>query len=170
MYRYPAAGKADEHRQGHLVGYPWQDAEAAPDSCFWNCIVLNCIFASYELFLSLNSSIFPAAGEAYEHRQGHLVGHVGEEAEVTQNSSFWNCIELYFRIVLSIFVIKSIDIQRQEKLMNIDKGIWWDTLGKMQKLLRIAAQTCCMNGQITPEAMHNYFMSGGGDLLNIFFL
>ena len=44
--------------------------------------------------------------------------------------------------------------------MAQDQATWWDTLGKMQKLLRKAAQTCYNTNKMTKDQMHNYFMSG----------
>ncbi|ODM92054.1 NACHT and WD repeat domain-containing protein 2, partial [Orchesella cincta] len=38
-------------------------------------------------------------------------------------------------------------------------GNLWDTLNKMQKLLRKAAHMCNVNGKMDHDAMHNYFMS-----------
>lgn len=51
-------------------------------------------------------------------------------------------------------------LQRIPKLQQHDQAIWWDTLSKMQKLLRKAAQNLANNGRIDKETMHNYFMSG----------
>lgn len=45
-------------------------------------------------------------------------------------------------------------------MQSQDQAIWWDTLNKMQKLLRKAVHTCFLNGQVDHDAMHNYFMSG----------
>lgn len=41
-----------------------------------------------------------------------------------------------------------------------DQAVWWDTLAKMQKLFRKAAQSCYNAGKIDKDTMHNYFMSG----------
>ena len=46
------------------------------------------------------------------------------------------------------------------KLQAQDQATWWDTLVKMQKLLRKAAQACYNTHKMDKEAMHNYFMSG----------
>ena len=51
-------------------------------------------------------------------------------------------------------------IQRVPKLQAQDQAVWWDTLGKMQKLLRKAAHMCFINESMTADEMHNYFMSG----------
>lgn len=41
-----------------------------------------------------------------------------------------------------------------------DQAIWWDTLNKMQKLLRKAAASLHAAGKFEKDLMHNYFMSG----------
>lgn len=51
-------------------------------------------------------------------------------------------------------------MQRVPKLQAEDQAIWWDTLGKMQKLLRKAAASLYANGKFDKDIMHNYFMSG----------
>lgn len=50
--------------------------------------------------------------------------------------------------------------QRIPKLQQHDQAVWWDTLGKMQKLLRKAALSLTNSGKIDKDTMHNYFMSG----------
>ncbi|KAK7065481.1 NACHT and WD repeat domain-containing protein 2 [Halocaridina rubra] len=50
--------------------------------------------------------------------------------------------------------------RRVPKLQAQDAATWWDTLAKMQKLLRKAAQACYNTHKMDKEAMHNYFMSG----------
>jgi hypothetical protein len=50
--------------------------------------------------------------------------------------------------------------QRIPKLQQHDQAVWWDTLGKMQKLLRKAALSLATSGQMDRDTMHNYFMSG----------
>lgn len=50
--------------------------------------------------------------------------------------------------------------QRVPKLQAEDQAVWWDTLNKMQKLLRKAAASLFANGQIDKDIQHNYFMSG----------
>jgi hypothetical protein len=51
-------------------------------------------------------------------------------------------------------------LQRIPKLQQHDQAVWWDTLGKMQKLLRKAALSLANSGKIDKDTMHNYFMSG----------
>jgi hypothetical protein len=46
------------------------------------------------------------------------------------------------------------------KLQQQDQAIWWDTMVKMQKLLRKASLSLFNGGKIDKETMHNYFMSG----------
>lgn len=57
------------------------------------------------------------------------------------------------------FVLFSI-VQRVPKLQAEDQAIWWDTLNKMQKLLRKAAASLHAAGKFEKDLMHNYFMSG----------
>ncbi|KAF2895446.1 hypothetical protein ILUMI_10727 [Ignelater luminosus] len=49
--------------------------------------------------------------------------------------------------------------KRIPKLQAEDQAIWWDTLGKFQKLFRKAASTLFQQGKMDKDAMHNYFMS-----------
>ncbi|KAI8121835.1 NACHT and WD repeat domain-containing protein 2 [Lucilia cuprina] len=49
--------------------------------------------------------------------------------------------------------------KRVPKLQAEDQAIWWDTLGKMQKLLRKAAASLGASGKMSKDAVHNYFMS-----------
>lgn len=53
-----------------------------------------------------------------------------------------------------------ISFQRVPKLQAEDQAIWWDTLGKMQKLFRKASSQLYVSGKIDKDTMHNYFMSG----------
>lgn len=50
--------------------------------------------------------------------------------------------------------------QRVPKLQAEDQAVWWDTLGKMQKILRKSAASLGAAGKIDKDQMHNYFMSG----------
>jgi len=45
-------------------------------------------------------------------------------------------------------------------LQQEDQAKWWDTLDRMQKLLRKAATTLYAQGQLDFDSMHNYLMSG----------
>ncbi|KAI5755532.1 hypothetical protein M8J77_017783 [Diaphorina citri] len=56
-------------------------------------------------------------------------------------------------------ILVNFNNKRIPKLQQHDQAIWWDTLSKMQKLLRKAAQNLANNGKIDKETMHNYFMS-----------
>lgn len=49
--------------------------------------------------------------------------------------------------------------KRVPKLQAEDQAVWWDTLNKMQKLLRKGAASLYAQGKIDKEIMHNYFMS-----------
>ncbi|XP_066996019.2 NACHT and WD repeat domain-containing protein 2 [Anabrus simplex] len=56
-------------------------------------------------------------------------------------------------------ILVNFNNKRIPKLQQHDQAVWWDTLGKMQKLLRKAALTLFNNGKIDKDIMHNYFMS-----------
>ncbi|XP_076319840.1 NACHT and WD repeat domain-containing protein 2 isoform X1 [Tachypleus tridentatus] len=49
--------------------------------------------------------------------------------------------------------------KRVPKLQAQDQATWWDTLSKLQKLLRKAAQSLHTAGKLDDEATHNYMMS-----------
>ncbi|CAH0599180.1 unnamed protein product [Chrysodeixis includens] len=49
--------------------------------------------------------------------------------------------------------------KRVPKLQAEDQAVWWDTLGKMQKLFRKASLQLYNAGKIDKDCMHNYFMS-----------
>lgn len=51
-------------------------------------------------------------------------------------------------------------MKRVPKLQAEDQAVWWDTLNKMQKILRKAAASLSVTGKIDKDQMHNYFMSG----------
>ncbi|XP_069948531.1 NACHT and WD repeat domain-containing protein 2 [Cherax quadricarinatus] len=56
-------------------------------------------------------------------------------------------------------ILVNFNNKRVPKLQAQDQATWWDTLAKMQKLLRKAAQACYNTHKMDKEAMHNYFMS-----------
>ncbi|XP_039495368.1 NACHT and WD repeat domain-containing protein 2 isoform X2 [Drosophila santomea] len=49
--------------------------------------------------------------------------------------------------------------KRVPKLQAEDQAVWWDTLNKMQKLLRKAAASLGASNKMSKEDVHNYFMS-----------
>ncbi|XP_014255655.1 NACHT and WD repeat domain-containing protein 2 isoform X2 [Cimex lectularius] len=49
--------------------------------------------------------------------------------------------------------------KRIPKLQQHDQAVWWDTLGKMQKLFRKASLSLYNSGKISKDIMHNYYMS-----------
>lgn len=57
-------------------------------------------------------------------------------------------------------ILVNFNNKRVPKLQAEDQAVWWDTLGKMQKLFRKAAQSLFNAGKIDKDIMHNYFMSG----------
>ncbi|XP_031634312.1 NACHT domain- and WD repeat-containing protein 1-like [Contarinia nasturtii] len=56
-------------------------------------------------------------------------------------------------------ILVNFNNKRVPKLQAEDQAVWWDTLGKMQKILRKAAASLCGSGAIDKDQMHNYFMS-----------
>ncbi|CAK1595571.1 unnamed protein product [Parnassius mnemosyne] len=56
-------------------------------------------------------------------------------------------------------ILVNFNNKRVPKLQAEDQAIWWDTLGKMQKLFRKASQQLYNAGKIDKDTMHNYFMS-----------
>lgn len=58
-------------------------------------------------------------------------------------------------------------MQRVPKLQAEDQAVWWDTLTKMQKLLRKAAASLYAKNEIDKSIMHNYFMSGKKNIIKI---
>ncbi|KAF8794516.1 NACHT and WD repeat domain-containing protein 2 [Argiope bruennichi] len=68
--------------------------------------------------------------------------------------------------VPSVFVLQPISSilvnfnnKRAPKLQAADQATWWDTLDKLQKMLRKAANTLYISKRIDHDAMHNYMMS-----------
>lgn len=57
--------------------------------------------------------------------------------------------------------------KRIPKLQQEDQAIWWDTMCKMQKLFRKGAQSLFNAGKFDKDTMHNYFMSGKRNQINI---
>ncbi|XP_050685594.1 NACHT and WD repeat domain-containing protein 2 [Leptidea sinapis] len=56
-------------------------------------------------------------------------------------------------------ILLNFNNKRVPKLQAEDQAIWWDTLGKMQKLFRKASLQLFNAGRIDKDTMHNYFMS-----------
>ncbi|CAB3365460.1 Hypothetical predicted protein [Cloeon dipterum] len=56
-------------------------------------------------------------------------------------------------------ILVNFNNKRVPKLQQQDQAIWWDTMVKMQKLLRKASQSLFNGGKIDKDTMHNYFMS-----------
>jgi hypothetical protein len=48
----------------------------------------------------------------------------------------------------------------EPELQIKDQRIWWQTLSKLQKLLRIAANKLFKSNKINEDVKHNYMMSG----------
>ena len=55
------------------------------------------------------------------------------------------------------FVMRS---QRHQRLMEQDQNMWWETLGKLQIIIRKSAIALSALHRLTPDQKHNYFMSG----------
>ncbi|CAG0888380.1 unnamed protein product [Darwinula stevensoni] len=56
-------------------------------------------------------------------------------------------------------ILVNFNNKRVPKLQAHDQATWWDTLGKMQRLLRKAALSLYQSTKMDKDAMHNYFMS-----------
>lgn len=50
--------------------------------------------------------------------------------------------------------------QRHAKLQEADQEEWWDTFGRLCRILRKAAQVLFIAKKLDKDQMHNYFMSG----------
>ena len=74
--------------------------------------------------------------------------------------NFNNKVSLYHTIVQISTTNLYVFTQRVPKLQQEDQAKWWDTLDRMQKLLRKAATTLYAQGQLDFDSMHNYLMSG----------
>lgn len=74
----------------------------------------------------------------------------------------WVRATLYVGAIYEVWLDPSHEFhwQRVPKLQAEDQAIWWDTLNKMQKLLRKAAASLHAAGKFEKDLMHNYFMSG----------
>lgn len=57
-------------------------------------------------------------------------------------------------------ILVNFNNKRIPKLQAEDQAIWWDTLNKMQKLLRKGTSSLHAQGKIDDETLHNYYMSG----------
>ena len=44
--------------------------------------------------------------------------------------------------------------------MELDQNTWWDTLGRLQRIIRKSAQVLFMTRKLNRDQLHNYFMSG----------
>lgn len=49
--------------------------------------------------------------------------------------------------------------KKEPDLMQKDQSIWWETLGKLQQVLRLAANELYKRGLMTNDEKHNYFMA-----------
>ncbi|XP_073979529.1 NACHT and WD repeat domain-containing protein 2 isoform X2 [Rhodnius prolixus] len=56
-------------------------------------------------------------------------------------------------------ILVNFNNKRIPKLQQHDQAVWWDTLGKMQKLFRKASLSLFNAGKISKDIMHNYYMS-----------
>ncbi|XP_068248399.1 NACHT and WD repeat domain-containing protein 2 [Palaemon carinicauda] len=70
-----------------------------------------------------------------------------------------NSVPFVFNLQSISSILVNFNNKRIPKLQAQDAATWWDTLAKMQKLLRKAAQACYNTHKMDKEAMHNYFMS-----------
>lgn len=44
--------------------------------------------------------------------------------------------------------------------MEHDQNMWWDTLSRLQRIIRKSAQVLFLAKKLDRDQMHNYFMSG----------
>ncbi|CAH1788936.1 unnamed protein product [Owenia fusiformis] len=51
------------------------------------------------------------------------------------------------------------NMKRNPKLQERDQALWWETFGKLTKMLRKAANVLFIARKLTREQMHSYFMS-----------
>ncbi|BES94311.1 NAHypothetical proteinT domain [Nesidiocoris tenuis] len=56
-------------------------------------------------------------------------------------------------------ILVNFNNKRIPKLQQHDQAVWWDTLGKMQKLFRKGSLSLFNQGKIDKDIMHNYYMS-----------
>ncbi|GAB6024675.1 hypothetical protein CHUAL_009809, partial [Chamberlinius hualienensis] len=56
-------------------------------------------------------------------------------------------------------ILVNFNNKRVPKLQAQDQATWWETLGKMQKLLRKAASILFNENKLDKDSTHNYFMS-----------
>lgn len=56
-------------------------------------------------------------------------------------------------------ILTNFNNKRQRRLMEADQATWWETFGKLQRIMRKAAQVLFIAKKLDREQMHNYFMS-----------
>ncbi|XP_060597437.1 NACHT and WD repeat domain-containing protein 2-like [Ruditapes philippinarum] len=56
-------------------------------------------------------------------------------------------------------ILTNFNNKRKKRLMETDRKTWWDILGRLQRILRKAAQVLFIAKKFDREQMHNYFMS-----------
>ncbi|XP_076470740.1 NACHT and WD repeat domain-containing protein 2-like [Babylonia areolata] len=49
--------------------------------------------------------------------------------------------------------------KRHQRLMDMDQNAWWETLGKLQRIVRKSAQVLFLAKKLNRDQVHNYFMS-----------
>ncbi|KAL8578635.1 hypothetical protein ACOMHN_007093 [Nucella lapillus] len=49
--------------------------------------------------------------------------------------------------------------KRHQRLMEMDQNAWWETLGKLQRIVRKSAQVLFLARKLNRDQVHNYFMS-----------
>ncbi|XP_013421183.1 NACHT and WD repeat domain-containing protein 2 [Lingula anatina] len=56
-------------------------------------------------------------------------------------------------------ILTNFNNKRHQRLQEADQNTWWETMGKLQRMLRKAAQVMFITKKLNKEQMHNYFMS-----------
>ncbi len=85
-----------------------------------------------------------AGMEYFTVKQDHMYRH-------NVATQFWRVTSKYRTFFLH---------QRHPRLMEQDQNTWWETMGKLQKMLRKGAQVLFLARKMDRDQLHNYFMSG----------
>ncbi|ESO82088.1 hypothetical protein LOTGIDRAFT_135306 [Lottia gigantea] len=56
-------------------------------------------------------------------------------------------------------ILPNFNNKRSQRLQEIDQAQWWETFGKLQRIIRKSAQVLFITKRIDREQLHNYFMS-----------
>ncbi|KAL8615116.1 hypothetical protein ACOMHN_054485 [Nucella lapillus] len=56
-------------------------------------------------------------------------------------------------------ILTNFNNKRHQRMMELDQNTWWETLGKLQKIIRKSAQVLFLTKRLDRDQVHNYFMS-----------